>query len=80
MSEAPRRVVVTGMGAINPLGHDVPTTWSNLLEGKSGAGPITRFDPSDYLVQIACEIKDYDPEDHFDKREAGASTASPSWP
>lgn len=64
-----KRVVVTGMGTINPLGFDVPTTWSNLLEGKSGATRISRFDPQDFYVQIACEVKDFRPEDHFGKKE-----------
>ena len=56
-----RRVVVTGLGLVTPLGGDVETTWSNLIAGKSGAGPITRFDASDQKAQIACEIK---PADH----------------
>ncbi len=56
-----RRVVVTGLGLVTPLGGDVETTWSNLLAGKSGAGPITRFDASDQKCQIACEVK---PADH----------------
>ncbi len=56
-----RRVVVTGLGLVTPLGGDVETTWSNLLAGKSGAGPITRFDASNQKCQIACEVK---PADH----------------
>ncbi|OYW45119.1 MAG: beta-ketoacyl-[acyl-carrier-protein] synthase II [Sphingomonadales bacterium 12-68-11] len=56
-----RRVVVTGLGLVTPLGGDVETTWSNILAGKSGAGPITRFDASEYKCQIACEVK---PADH----------------
>jgi len=58
------------MGTINPLGLDVETTWRNLLAGKSGAGRITRFDPSPFLTQIACEVKDFDPEDYMDRKEA----------
>ncbi|MEZ5737575.1 MAG: beta-ketoacyl-ACP synthase II [Novosphingobium sp.] len=56
-----RRVVVTGLGLVTPLGGDVETSWSNLLAGRSGAGPITRFDASDYKCRIACEVK---PKDH----------------
>jgi 3-oxoacyl-[acyl-carrier-protein] synthase II len=56
-----RRVVVTGLGLVTPLGGDVETTWSNLVAGKSGAGPITRFDASDHKCRIACEVK---PADH----------------
>ena len=56
-----RRVVVTGLGLVTPLGADVETVWKNLLAGKSGAGPITRFDTSDHKCKIACEVK---PADH----------------
>jgi 3-oxoacyl-[acyl-carrier-protein] synthase II len=56
-----RRVVVTGLGLVTPLGADVETTWSNIVAGKSGAGPITRFDASDQKCRIACEVK---PADH----------------
>ncbi len=59
------RVVITGMGVICPLGNDVETLWSNLLAGKSGAGPITRFDATTFLTRIACEIKDFDPEKYM---------------
>lgn len=64
------RVVITGMGTINPLGLDVETTWRNLLAGKSGAGRITHFDPSPFLTQIACEVKDFKPEDYMDPKDA----------
>src|SRR5574341_1465406 len=67
------RVVVTGLGAITPLGLDVETTWRNLLAGVSGAGPITRFDASGYAVRIACEVKNFDPSAYpevLDKKEA----------
>ena len=56
-----RRVVVTGLGLVTPLGADVETAWANILAGKSGAGPITRFDATDYKCRIACEVK---PKDH----------------
>jgi 3-oxoacyl-[acyl-carrier-protein] synthase II len=65
-----RRVVVTGMGAVTPLGSDAETFWKNLTAGKSGAGPITIFDASDYPVKFACELKDFDPTVWIDKRKA----------
>ena len=65
-----KRVVVTGLGAITPLGNDVKTTWENALEGKSGAGPITHFDASLFKTQFACEVKDFNPSDLFDRKEA----------
>ena len=61
-----RRVVVTGLGLVTPLGCDVETAWSNILASKSGAGPITRFDASDQKCQIACEVKPADHEYGFD--------------
>ena len=61
-----RRVVVTGLGLVTPLGADVETTWANLLAGKSGAGPITRFDASDQKCKIACEVKPAGHEYGFD--------------
>ncbi|HSW36263.1 MAG TPA: beta-ketoacyl-ACP synthase II [Candidatus Limnocylindrales bacterium] len=65
-----RRVVVTGMGAITPLGNDVETTWKALLAGKSGATQITRFDASDFTTTIASEVKNFSPNDYMDPREA----------
>lgn len=65
-----KRVVITGLGTINPLGKNVPEFWDNLLKGTSGAGPITRFDASQFRTQFACEIKNYEPTDYFDKKEA----------
>lgn len=56
-----RRVVVTGLGAVSPVGNDVPTIWANLLAGTSGVGHITLFDASGYAVQIAGEVKGFDP-------------------
>jgi 3-oxoacyl-[acyl-carrier-protein] synthase II len=61
-----RRVVITGLGLVTPLGADVETVWANLLAGKSGAGPITRFDASNQKCQIACEVKPADHEYGFD--------------
>ncbi len=65
MSE--RRVVVTGLGALTPLGNDVSTTWNNIVNGKSGAGKITRFNPEAFRTQIACELKDFKASDHLDR-------------
>ncbi len=65
-----KRVVVTGLGAITPLGNNVKTTWENALAGKSGAGPITHFDASLFKTQFACEVKNFDPSDLFDRKEA----------
>jgi 3-oxoacyl-[acyl-carrier-protein] synthase II len=65
-----RRVVVTGLGAVTPLGNDVESSWANLVAGKSGAGPITQFDASDFPVQFACEAKDFDPAAWIDYKAA----------
>ncbi|HJQ50589.1 MAG TPA: beta-ketoacyl-ACP synthase II [Gaiellaceae bacterium] len=65
-----RRVVVTGLGAVTPLGLDVESTWSSLLAGESGAAEITQFDHSDYKVHFACEVKDFDPIEWIDRKDA----------
>lgn len=65
-----RRVVVTGLGMVSPLGNDVQTSWDNLIAGKSGIGKITRFDPSDLGCQIAGELKDFNIEQYMPAREA----------
>ncbi len=64
-----RRVVITGAGLVTAVGADVPSTWNALLEGRSGAARITNFDPSDYPVQFACEVKDFEPGDYIDRKE-----------
>lgn len=64
-----KRVVITGLGTINPLGHNVAEFWENLKGGVSGAGPITRFDASKFRTQFACEVKNYEPTAHFDRKE-----------
>jgi len=64
------RVVITGMGTVNPCGLDVNTTWDNLLNGKSGVGPITLFDPTGLNVKIAAEVKGFDPANYMDGKEA----------
>jgi 3-oxoacyl-[acyl-carrier-protein] synthase II len=65
-----RRVVVTGMGAITPVGNDVATTWRALLDGKSGAAPITHFDAANFPVKFAAEVKDFDPLAYMERKEA----------
>lgn len=65
----PRRVVVTGMGALTALGQDVEATWAGLVEGRSGVGPITLFDPSRLAVRIAAEVRDFDPSGVLDRKE-----------
>jgi 3-oxoacyl-[acyl-carrier-protein] synthase II len=65
-----RRVVVTGMGAVTPVGNDVATMWRSLIEGRSGAGPITKFDASTFEVRFACEVKGFDALQYMDRKEA----------
>jgi 3-oxoacyl-[acyl-carrier-protein] synthase II len=65
-----KRVVVTGLGALTPLGKTVSEYWDGLVNGVSGAAPITRFDASKFKTQFACEVKGYNPEDYFDRKEA----------
>jgi 3-oxoacyl-[acyl-carrier-protein] synthase II len=64
-----KRVVVTGLGAITPIGNNTQAYWKALISGKSGAAPITQFDASKFKTQFACEVKDYNPEDFFDRKE-----------
>ena len=72
-----KRVVITGLGALTPIGNDVPSFWDNLCAGKSGAGPITHFDAAKFKTQFACELKNFDVAEFIDRREArrGASGA-----
>ena len=65
-----KRVVVTGLGAITPIGNDVETTWKNAVDGVSGAGPITHFDASLFKTQFACEVKDFNVDEYLDRRDA----------
>ncbi len=65
-----KRVVVTGLGALTPLGNNVNDYWKNLANGVSGCAPITKFDASKFKTQFACEVKGFDPNEHFDRKEA----------
>lgn len=64
-----KRVVVTGLGAVTPVGITVPIFWNNIINGVSGAAPITHFDASQFKTQFACEVKDFDPTQYFEKKE-----------
>ncbi|MGZ4089866.1 MAG: beta-ketoacyl-[acyl-carrier-protein] synthase family protein, partial [Bacteroidia bacterium] len=65
-----KRVVVTGLGAVTPLGNNVNDYWNNLINGVSGAASITRFDASKFKTRFACEVKGFNPEEYFDRKEA----------
>lgn len=65
-----RRVVVTGLGAVTPIGNNVQETWNSMISGKNGIGPITKFDTSNYKAKLAAEVKDFDPRDYMDKMES----------
>ncbi|HWO98041.1 MAG TPA: beta-ketoacyl-ACP synthase II [Bacillus sp. (in: firmicutes)] len=65
-----KRVVVTGLGAVTPIGNDVETAWSNAIAGVSGIGPLTRLNADEYPAKVAAQLKDFQPENYFDKKEA----------
>lgn len=65
-----KRVVVTGFGAITPIGNNAQEYWENLVKGVSGAAPITLFDSTNFKTKFACEVKNFNPLDHFEKKEA----------
>ena len=65
-----KRVVVTGLGALTPIGNTVPEFWDSLINGVSGAGPITKYDTTHFKTKFACEVKNFNPEDFMDKKEA----------
>lgn len=65
-----RRVVITGLGAVTPIGNSLSEYWESLLAGKSGAAPITRYDASKFKTRFACEVKGFNPEEYFDRKEA----------
>ena len=69
MSAERRRVVITGLGAVTPLGSDTRTCWENLVAGRSAAGPLTAFDASEYPVRFACELKEFDPETWLERKQ-----------
>ena len=65
-----KRVVITGVGTVNPLGNSVDEYWKNLISGVSGAVPITHFDASKHITQFACEVKNFDPLQYMEKKES----------
>ena len=65
-----RRVVITGMGAITPIGNNVEEYWNGLKEGKLGIAPITRFDTTEYKAKLAAEVKDFDAKEYMDTKAA----------
>lgn len=73
-----RRVVITGLGVVSPVGTGVEKFWNSLLEGKSGIAPITRFDAADFPVKIAGEVKDFDPALAGDKKQSDIWIAMPN--
>ena len=64
-----RRVVVTGMGALTPIGNDLNSYWNGLISGTSGCADIKQFDASEFKTKFACELKGFDPADHFERKE-----------
>lgn len=64
-----RRVVITGVGAVTPVGNDAHTSWNNIIQGKSGIGPMTRVNAEEYPAKVAAEVKDFNPEDFIDRRD-----------
>jgi 3-oxoacyl-[acyl-carrier-protein] synthase II len=69
-SNGRRRVAITGLGIVSPLGNDVETSWRGLIAGESGAAPITQFDATEYPITFACEVKDFDPSQYMDHKQA----------
>lgn len=65
-----RRIVITGLGVVTPIGNNLSEFWENLKKGTSGAGPITYFDPAEFATKFACEVKNFDPEQYIDKKSA----------
>lgn len=75
-----RRVVVTGLGAVTPIGNNVDEFWKSVKEGKCGIGPITRFDTSEYKVHLAAEVKDFNAKDYLDFKTAKRMGRFPTMP
>ena len=65
-----RRVVITGVGALTPIGNNLEDYWKNLIKGESGAAPITRFNAKEFKTQFACEVKNFNPTDFLDRKES----------
>src|SRR3954452_3143129 len=65
-----RRVVVTGIGAVTPVGNDAETSWANIIKGQSGIGPLTRLNADEYSAKVAAEVKDFNIEEYVDRKEA----------
>ena len=65
-----RRVVITGIGALTPIGNNLQEYWENLIKGVSGAAPITRFNAKEFKTQFACEVKNFNPTDFLDRKES----------
>ena len=65
-----KRVVVTGIGAVSPVGNDARTSWENIIAGKSGIGPLTRVNAEEYPAKVAAEVKDFDIENYIERKEA----------
>ncbi|HLG28449.1 MAG TPA: beta-ketoacyl synthase N-terminal-like domain-containing protein, partial [Paenisporosarcina sp.] len=65
-----RRVVITGIGAVTPLGNNIESTWAGIKEGRSGIGPLTRVNPDDFPAKVAAEVKDFDIETYIERKEA----------
>ena len=76
MSDNGRRVFVTGAGIVSPLGNNVSVFWQRLIEGQSGAGPVTRFDTSNYGTRFACEVKDFSTEGIIDRKDCRSPSAA----
>ena len=71
-----KRIVITGLGAMTPVGNDPESFWSSLVAGRSGAGPVTLFDPQDMPFNIACEVKDFDVQAYMDRKLARRTARS----
>ena len=75
-----RRVVVTGLGAVTPVGNDIPAFWENLLAGKNGIGPLSRFDAGEYKAKVAAQVKDFDPLQYMERARYAKAICSASMP
>jgi 3-oxoacyl-[acyl-carrier-protein] synthase II len=78
--EKKRRVVITGLGTVNPTGNTVAESWAAVKAGRCAVGPITAFDTTDFKVKLAAEVKDFDPAERIDRREARKMARFTQWP